>query len=42
VGGMRGTVVIDQKGLVRFVHVGFGANTGEQLMKEIKELLSKE
>ena len=42
VGGIPQTVVIDQKGLVRFVHVGFGANTGEQLRKEIKELLSKE
>ena len=42
VGGIPQTVVIDTKGLVRFVHVGFGANTGEQLRKEIKELLSKE
>ena len=42
VGGIPQTVVIDPKGLVRFVHVGFGANTGEQLRKEIKELLSKE
>jgi thiol-disulfide isomerase/thioredoxin len=40
--GIPQTVVIGPKGLVRFVHVGFGVGTGEQLRKEIKELLSEE
>ena len=40
--GIPQTVVIDQDGIVRFVHVGFSSSTGKQLEKEIKELLSKE
>jgi thiol-disulfide isomerase/thioredoxin len=40
--GIPQTVVIGPNGLVRFVHVGFGASTGEQLRKEIKELLSED
>ena len=40
--GIPQTVVIDQEGIVRFVHVGFSSSTGKQLEKEIKELLSKE
>ena len=40
--GIPQTVVIDQEGIVRFVHVGFSSSIGKQLEKEIKELLSKE
>ena len=38
--GIPQTVVIDQTGVIRFVHVGFGADSGSQLKNEITELLS--
>lgn len=39
--GIPQTVVIDQEGIVRFVHVGFGPDSGSQLKNEITELLSE-
>lgn len=39
--GIPQTVVIDQDGIVRFVHVGFGPDSGSQLKNEITELLSE-
>jgi thiol-disulfide isomerase/thioredoxin len=39
--GIPQTVVIDQDGIVRFVHVGFGPDSGSQLKNEIAELLSE-
>lgn len=39
--GIPQTVVIDQDGIVRFVHVGFGRDSGSQLKNEITELLSE-
>ena len=39
--GIPQTVVIDQDGIVRFVHVGFGPDSGRQLKNEITELLSE-
>ena len=38
--GIPQTVVIDQAGIVRFVHVGFSSNSGMQLEKEILKLLT--
>jgi peroxiredoxin len=37
--GIPKTVVIDQKGIIRHVHVGFSANMGDQLESEIESLL---
>ena len=39
--GIPQTVVIDQTGVIRFVHIGFGPDSGSQLKNEITELLSE-
>jgi len=39
--GIPKTVIIDQKGVVRHVHVGFSSGMGERLKGEINKLLSE-
>jgi hypothetical protein len=39
--GIPKTVIIDQKGVVRHVHVGFSPGMGERLKAEINKLLSE-
>ena len=39
--GIPKTVIIDQKGVVRHVHVGFSSGLGERLKREINKLLSE-
>ena len=39
--GIPKTVIIDQKGVVRHVHVGFSSDMGERLKGEINKLLSE-
>jgi peroxiredoxin len=39
--GIPKTVIIDQKGVVRHVHVGFSSGMGERLKGEVQDLLSE-
>ena len=39
--GIPKTVIIDQKGVVRHVHVGFSSGMGERLKREIQNLLAE-
>jgi peroxiredoxin len=39
--GIPKTVVIDQKGIIRHVHVGFSPKIGNRLKGEIQNLLAK-
>ena len=39
--GIPKTVVIDQKGVIRHVHVGFSSGMGKRLEAEIKALLEE-
>jgi peroxiredoxin len=39
--GIPKTVIIDQQGVVRYVHVGFSSGMGERLKGEINKLLSE-